>query len=106
MRFLDSKSPFLGEEADSGLEHVNIDLGNVRDNATRWWMAVLAPKEGWRATIHRKGQTYYSPWSVHADVSKIFVLQSCPTNLHNIDTKPPSSSDTLQFLSDFCSVYE
>lgn len=44
---------------------IEIDIGKVDENAARWWAAILAPKQGWKAIVTKKsGDVYLSPWSL------------------------------------------
>ncbi|PGG94937.1 hypothetical protein AJ80_10083, partial [Polytolypa hystricis UAMH7299] len=107
LRFLNRRARWVGEGSGRGLECIEVDLGDARGDAARWWEAVLAPEEGWTATVHRAGQTYRSPWSVHTDFAEIFTLRNHPMcrNAYDVEAKPPSSSDALRFLSEFCSAH-
>ncbi|PLB38546.1 uncharacterized protein BDW47DRAFT_125379 [Aspergillus candidus] len=51
-----------------------IDIGNVDAHAARWWAAILAPGQGWKAIVpQRENDVYFAPWSLSLEVD------SCPS---------------------------
>lgn len=51
------------ERAPTGSTTAIIDLGDIDDEAARWWAAVLAIEGGWNASIPSdKGPILHSPW--------------------------------------------
>jgi hypothetical protein len=57
----DDKSILL-KNAPTGSTTATIDLGDIDDDAARWWAAVLALEGGWNASIPSdKGHILYSP---------------------------------------------
>lgn len=92
------------EELASDLE---VDLGDVDDDAARWWTALLANGEGWRATVTRDGKVYRSPWSISLAAAQSFKLRRtahCQNSCYGTHI-PPSSDQALRFLSDFCVLH-
>ncbi|KAI9750145.1 MAG: hypothetical protein M4579_006586 [Chaenotheca gracillima] len=85
-------------------DDLEVNLGYVSDEAARWWAALLATGEGWRATIRRNGQVYRSPWSVCITAAQRFVLRSAD-GCSSYKGVAPSSADALMFLSDFCETH-
>ncbi|KAL9023528.1 MAG: hypothetical protein Q9196_007148, partial [Gyalolechia fulgens] len=50
---------------DSLAAAITVDIGDVDDHAARWWAAILAPGQGWKAIVSRSEDVVYlSPWSV------------------------------------------
>lgn len=70
-----------------------IDLGDITNDAARWWAAVLAPDEGWNACIPRNGRQHKSPWSVKFQPGHRLVLSR-----HENSTLP-ASLDGVPFLT-------
>jgi len=62
--YLAAEANWMYERAEKSLNELHIDLGNVDDNAARWWAAILALGEGWRAEITRNAAVYRSLWSI------------------------------------------
>ncbi|RDL41743.1 uncharacterized protein BP5553_01722 [Venustampulla echinocandica] len=56
--YLAPEANWIYERAEKSADKLHIDLGNVNDNAARWWAAILAPGEGWRAEITRNATVY------------------------------------------------
>ncbi|PYI35268.1 hypothetical protein BP00DRAFT_363051 [Aspergillus indologenus CBS 114.80] len=83
-----------------------IDVGDVDQDAARWWAAILAPGPGWRATIMQTGSDrFLSPWSTTGDghppaaFPKVRVGKprgACSSIV------PPSARQALGYLVDFC----
>ncbi|KAL2815145.1 hypothetical protein BJX63DRAFT_420503 [Aspergillus granulosus] len=85
-----------------------IEIGTVDRISARWWTAILAPDQGWRAVVmQRNGEAYLAPWSVSLecgpDVSVIWPGDS-PTI--GDACSPPTSQVALGFLLDFCQLYD
>lgn len=63
-----SQAPWIAHqvscEAAENSRPMVVDLGNLTGEAARWWAAVLAPGEGWRAAIPHERWRLLSPWSV------------------------------------------
>jgi hypothetical protein len=80
-----------------------VDLGDVDDDAARWWASILATGEGWRAEIIRDGIVYRSPWSICIAATQTFRLQRTASrqNMHKGIFVPLSSEVALGYLSDF-----
>lgn len=46
------------EESPQAPDDLDINIGDMDDEAGRWWAAILANGEGWRAEITRNGSLY------------------------------------------------
>ncbi|RKL09685.1 hypothetical protein BFJ70_g16640 [Fusarium oxysporum] len=82
----------------------SIQIGDISLEEARWWAAILAPGQGWRADITYEQQTFLAPWSIHLQQSPCFVL------LHGTDSAsspyPAATfSDASQYLDRFCARY-
>jgi hypothetical protein len=92
---------------------IDVDLGDIDDDAWRWWAAILAPGEGWQASIVRFDRIYLSPWSIRLLAQQRFVLRRAPRKTQQQEREPPydaertapSSTMALQYLSDFCTLH-
>ncbi|CAG8960928.1 hypothetical protein HYFRA_00002466 [Hymenoscyphus fraxineus] len=87
---------------------IDINLGDVSICAARWWTAILAKEEGWRAEINRDDAVYQSPWST-AFVAADFQFSLMGTNNSHscIDAVclPPTSEVALGYLIEFCCLH-
>ncbi|KAL2786384.1 hypothetical protein BJX66DRAFT_312899 [Aspergillus keveii] len=82
-------------------------IGMVDKSAARWWAAILAPDQGWKAVFTRRNDDiYFAPWSyslAHDPALNIqwqdngaVTDQICP---------PPTSQAALKYLIDFCVLH-
>jgi hypothetical protein len=84
-----------------------IDLGNVGDDAARWWAAVLALEGGWNASIpNDKGNILHSPWSTNLVSEQRFTL-SRRSKSRPLPTQHPAASFSaaLHYLSSYCELH-
>lgn len=95
---------YVGDRMEHGDESAVIDVGDVDQDAARWWTAVLAPESGWEASLRRDTDALlYSPWSIKTLPGPAFVVTG------NIHAQPPLSyhrpasfSTAVRYLSDYC----
>jgi hypothetical protein len=98
-----------GEDIPAGA--IEVDIGETCDRAARWWAAILAPGEGWRATLELGDKLHRSPWSAHIASTQNLKLRK--TSIHGtIDIGPsvthkqsqiaPSSDEALDYLWEYC----
>lgn len=80
---------------------VNVQLNDAGAEEARWWAAILAPGQGWHATMNLPSETYISPWSICTQSSCEFQL-SC-TTVHLPPYAPAASFlDARRYLHKFC----
>ncbi|EPE08947.1 immunoglobulin variable region used by the itc63b heavy chain [Ophiostoma piceae UAMH 11346] len=98
--------PAVTSSTENGLvEHdaIVVDIGEASSDEARWWAAILAEDQGWRATISFDGETFAAPWSVQRQRGHRFVLAA---NLASSPRSPspsaPSYVDASRFLQRFC----
>ncbi|KAK0111646.1 hypothetical protein ONS95_001990 [Cadophora gregata] len=93
----------ISDSAEKSPDALHIDLGSVDDDAARWWAAILAPGEGWRAEITRNTTVYRSPWSICITATQLFRIRR--SGHHEASCRgpfvPPSSDAALRYLADF-----
>ncbi|KAL4915258.1 hypothetical protein BDW62DRAFT_219460 [Aspergillus aurantiobrunneus] len=75
-----------------------VDVGVVDDDAARWWAAILAQGEGWKAFI--KNDEFRSPWSISLQGNPKFSL-SCHNNHTLLSDTAVSVTTAFGFLSDY-----
>ncbi|PGH11835.1 hypothetical protein AJ79_04632 [Helicocarpus griseus UAMH5409] len=84
-----------------------VDIGNVPNDAVRWWAAVLAPKAGWHAFSPSTSAAvkFLSPWSIAVDSDLSFALfrHNSPPILRS---KPMSSESALNALLAYCTQHD
>jgi hypothetical protein len=83
---------------------INIDIGNANPEEARWWAALLAPGQGWQATMPLEQGSFLSPWSVRLQPGPQFSL----SRVRNASPSPhlaPSFSDACSYLNRFCELH-
>lgn len=65
-----------------------------------WWCAILAPGNGWEASINRHGRVWLSPWTLHHDIGHTSFVIVCQDDIE-FRSKPPTYSDSLDMLRRF-----
>ena len=82
-----------------------IDIGDVDEDVARWWTAILAPGEGWRAIVSRQDERdYLTPWSVsREDTHCIGIKRRGNTSILEdlASFTPPSSGKAFEILAQF-----
>ncbi|KAL9628901.1 MAG: hypothetical protein Q9164_007107, partial [Protoblastenia rupestris] len=88
---------------------VTVDTGDVDENATRWWAAILAHGQGWKAMVSRSDDiVYLSPWSVRVEDERRFGIDWRATPSSSQDSflsTPLSSTEAFELLIEFCSLH-
>lgn len=93
------------EEAENGRPMV-VELGNVTDEAARWWAAVLAPGEGWRAAIPHERWRLLSPWSVTKESNSIPIsLTGSLSHTNSHSATPASFKAALHYIEDYSALH-
>lgn len=105
MVYLCDQVGWRDDTSESLLGTIDVNLGDACIDAVRWWAAILAKGEGWRAEIERNGNVYRSPWSTTSNsADHQFRLTRASTSQSSFDSvlSPPSSEVALGYLTDFC----
>ncbi|KAG4434241.1 hypothetical protein IFR05_010283 [Cadophora sp. M221] len=63
MVYLCDQAGWRDDTSEILLDTIDVNLGDASIDAARWWAAILAKGEGWRAEIKRNDIVYRSPWS-------------------------------------------
>ena len=61
MHYSDLQAARLNNDEDIPAGAIEVDIGETCERASRWWAAVLAPGEGWHATLELGDKLYRSP---------------------------------------------
>ncbi|KAJ5123880.1 uncharacterized protein N7515_007705 [Penicillium bovifimosum] len=97
------------ESKRPGSQVIEVDIGEVDINVARWWMAILAPSQGWKAVFtKRNDDVYLAPWSIDLGAEALFgvIWQAIgPSAPDFVECFPLSSQEALTALSDFCLLY-
>ncbi|KAL5323250.1 hypothetical protein ACEPPN_007784 [Leptodophora sp. 'Broadleaf-Isolate-01'] len=99
-----SQAQWRNDETSAG--EAIVGLGDVDDDAARWWAAVLAPEGGWTATIStNKGHLLHSPWHTKVISEQPFILSRSSTSSSSspppTHCSPASFTTALSYLSSY-----
>ncbi|KAL8894851.1 MAG: hypothetical protein Q9207_008392 [Kuettlingeria erythrocarpa] len=98
------------EAGDGIATGMTVDIGDVDEHAARWWAAILAPGQGWKAIFSRNDDVVYlSPWSVCVEDEQRFDIAWGGTSSPSQDSvvpTPPSSKNAFELLSRFCLLHD
>ncbi|EFQ99460.1 hypothetical protein MGYG_02471 [Nannizzia gypsea CBS 118893] len=76
-----------------------LPIGDVTEQESRWWAAVLAKGCGWRATLTRGDKEYCPPWACHLKYGEPFtLLHDNPELCLSSEVDPPSSALAQGYL--------
>lgn len=83
-----------------------IDVGEVDESVARWWSAILAPNEGWKATVKQTPQGgFLAPWSVSRTCETQFSIKNKGTLSSDPDPTPLSSERAFEALLGFARLH-
>jgi hypothetical protein len=104
--YTSSKATGYHQETDNGRSPaVIVDIGEVGEDVARWWAAILAPREGWKAIVSRRDDgEYLAPWSVSRDGTHCVGIEWRANELLPEDSTvctPPSSGKAFELLAQF-----
>ncbi|KAH8672822.1 hypothetical protein BGZ60DRAFT_405680 [Tricladium varicosporioides] len=108
MVYLCHQAGWKDDASESLLNTIDVNLGDASNDAARWWAAILAKDEGWRAEIKRNDSVYRSPWSttsISADHHFRLIRESTSQSSFDSVSSPPSSDVALGYLTDFCLLH-
>jgi hypothetical protein len=92
------------DEAPTGSSTLNVDLGDISDDAARWRAAVLALEGGWNTTIiSGGGYTLHSPWYTKLVSEQRFTLsRSTKSQPQKVQSPASAFTTALRCLSAYC----
>ncbi|EGD94335.1 hypothetical protein TESG_01855 [Trichophyton tonsurans CBS 112818] len=109
MIYTGSHAEFGGLSAGDERTKVMVDVGDVDDDAARWWAAVLSPGEGWQASLTWEGAIVRSPWSTALESVEQYTLScrslSCRSPLCRAPTPVLSFATAARFLAEYCKLH-
>ncbi|KAK6824046.1 hypothetical protein RU639_006577 [Aspergillus parasiticus] len=107
MRYTDSLADCLGESPSSSSEEAYyIDVGEVDARIVRWWSAILAKREGWKAIVKDDpDDVFVAPWSASRFCETPFILTQKRDSLSPAQT-PLSSDEAFYALLKFARLHD
>ncbi|EPE26240.1 hypothetical protein GLAREA_02152 [Glarea lozoyensis ATCC 20868] len=110
-KYSDFEAAWAGEDnfETGGSKKCIVDVGDVDNDAARWWAAILALEGGWDATIlSNTGCILHSPWSTKLESEHHFqLLRGKGTAAHHDAAQyfAPSFATALRYLSAYCEYH-
>jgi hypothetical protein len=106
MIYTGSKATGYHQETEYGrAPAVTIDIGEVDEDLARWWAAILALGEGWKAIVARCDDgEYLAPWSISLkETHRIGIKSRIKGSIaeESAASTPPSSTKASSFLLGF-----
>ncbi|KAF5558564.1 immunoglobulin variable region used by the itc63b heavy chain [Fusarium mexicanum] len=104
LEYTDSQAEWLATRPCDNTEAV-VDVGNVSDDAARWWAAVLSPGQGWKASMVCGRYKFMSPWSSTLDslpTLRLFSASRSRTPGHQCCS---SFESAVQYISEYCTLH-
>ena len=103
--YTNSTAKVCQSDSDEDPTPNKIDIGRVDDASARWWAALLAPDQGWRAIIAQyAGQIYQAPWAVSVSGAWRVCISWQRNTAYGesfSSPTPPSSKQALNMLTEF-----
>ncbi|KAL1983795.1 hypothetical protein VTN96DRAFT_9881 [Rasamsonia emersonii] len=108
VHYTESVAAVLHDDEEQGPSdsYADVYVGDVDDDASRWWQAVLAPGQGWKAVIATDERgPFLAPWATRIGNGLSFRIRQERKAVRTAGVCPPSSSRAMQFLQDFCRLH-
>ncbi|KAF5639681.1 immunoglobulin variable region used by the itc63b heavy chain [Fusarium sp. NRRL 52700] len=102
--YTDSQAEWLATRPCDNIEAV-VDIGNVNDDAARWWAAVLSPGQGWNSSMACGRYRFISPWSTTLESSPTIQLFSAARSKTPSHQCCSSFERAVQYISDYCTLH-
>ncbi|PYI11334.1 hypothetical protein BO78DRAFT_382624 [Aspergillus sclerotiicarbonarius CBS 121057] len=84
----------------------SVFIGDVDDETCRWWQALLATGQGWKAEIAvDNGGAFLPPWAVQIKDGFTCQVKCDRGTSKEPDFSPPSSLRAMMFLRNFCELH-
>ncbi|KPM35998.1 hypothetical protein AK830_g10567 [Neonectria ditissima] len=97
--------PVSNEATENG-QPMMVELGNLTNEEARWWAAVLAPGEGWKAAIPHHRWRLLSPWSVTKEFSNTsIILTGSLSNTNSCSPTPASCEVALKYIEHYTKLH-
>jgi hypothetical protein len=91
------------ESSQHGTTAATVPIKATSGEAARWWQAVLAPGQGWLATVDAHGRRLYSPWSI--DLSSTSILKPVFLESSPVSATAPTAVTAMHYLSKYVGMY-
>lgn len=105
MRYTSSQASRFSESLRHPPAVLVVDVGEADGDVIRWWSAILAQHEGWKAIVKQTTSgEYLAPWSISRTCEVTFAID--PTGGSETSVQTPLSSDrALEALIQFARLH-
>ncbi|CAG8195468.1 unnamed protein product [Penicillium salamii] len=104
LQYTESQAQYNDECTPGCSTTFSLDVGKVDDDVARWWSAILAPGEGWKALVTHNSRDFVSPWSVSRDCARPFSIKHEMPASDSVFV-PLSSQRAFEVLSGFSTLH-
>ncbi|KAF4335660.1 immunoglobulin variable region used by the ITC63b heavy chain [Fusarium beomiforme] len=104
LEYTDNQAEWLATQTCDNTEAI-VDVGNVSDDAARWWAAVVSPGQGWKASISCGRYKFMSPWSSTLESLPAIRLFSASRSTTPSHQCCPSFETAVQYISDYYTLH-
>ncbi|RAK95880.1 uncharacterized protein BO80DRAFT_449746 [Aspergillus ibericus CBS 121593] len=106
MEYTTSKAAVYDQAAHETAKHV-IDIGEADDDTISWWLAILAPSNGWKGIVKQCDDgDFLAPWSItRTSQQSLAIKWQRKTATPNFSPTPMSSSRAFDALSRFALMH-
>jgi len=106
MAYTDVRAVWEAAGTGGDAQSLIVGLGVVTAEAARWWTAVLAPGQGWQASIPHPRWPLLSPWTVNLDSEMLTLRSQPPIPRISFDIEsPPSFETAVPYINDYCAFH-
>ncbi|OJJ74447.1 hypothetical protein ASPBRDRAFT_27476 [Aspergillus brasiliensis CBS 101740] len=107
MQYTDFQTGYSNESLSDSSQVYVINVEEVDESVARWWSAILAHNEGWKARVEQTSQgNFLAPWSVSRTCETRFSLKYKRTLSSSSDLAPLSSDRAFEALVGFARLHE
>lgn len=105
VRYTSSQASYFCESLHDLPEIHVVDVGDAESDVVRWWSAILAQHEGWKAIVKQTTSgEYLAPWSVSRTCETAFAIDQKGRSTTSAQT-PLSSDRALGALIQFARLH-
>ncbi|KAI6772918.1 hypothetical protein HG530_003876 [Fusarium avenaceum] len=104
LEYTDSQAEWLATPTCDNAEAI-VHVGNVSDDAARWWAAIISPGQGWKGSISCGRHEFMPPWSTTLESLPTIRLFSASRSKMPSHQRCPGLETAVQYISDYCTLH-
>ncbi|KAL5592786.1 hypothetical protein FOBRF1_013094 [Fusarium oxysporum] len=105
IEYTSSKARWATDQLTHDEKSSIVELGLIDEDAARWWSAVLAPEQGWKASIPNGKYQFLSPWSTTLASACRLVLAGTRRNASLDHQQCPTFDTAVQYIKGYCALH-